>query len=117
MVMTALRWLRIKITLWSIRVEIMLGAITMLIDRILPSRATLPHHSITTTTITQMGWSRKSRHCQSHAPPPLVDKAVQLKAIMERRVGKRLQTWWYTERLEVICPRLIVRYSTLAVSS
>ena len=81
----------------------------MLTDRILPSRATLPHHSITTITITQMGWSRKSRHCQSHVPLPLVDKAVQLKAIMERRVGKRLQTWWYTERLAATCLALTAR--------
>ena len=95
----------------------MFGATLHTRGRILLNRATLHLPSVTTTTITRM--SRKSRHCQSLAPQPQEVKAVLLRAIMERKEGKRLvfavsterfnatfsrlQTWWYTGRLAATC--------------
>jgi len=85
----------------------MFGATLHTRGRILLNRATLHLPSITTTTITRM--SRKSRHCQSLAPQPQEVRAVLLRAIMERREGKRLQTWWYTGRLAATCLALRAR--------
>ena len=127
-VMTARRCLQVvKTSPWSSRVETMFGATLHTRGRILLNRVTLHLPSITTTTITRM--SRKSRHCQSLAPQPLEVRAVLLRAIMERREGKRLvfsvstkrfnttfsrlQTWWYTGRLAATCLALRARSDPL----